>query len=49
MSYVLNMQRSVYFDALKARSLIFDEKLPFIWKKENGIELIQFNYCSKTN
>ena len=37
------------FDALKARSLIFDEKLPFIWKKENGIELIQFNYCSKTN
>ena len=36
-------------DAREAISLIFNEKLPFVWKKENGIEFIQFNYCTKTN
>lgn len=36
-------------DAREARSLIFNQKLPFVCKEENGIEFIQFNYCTKTN
>jgi hypothetical protein len=37
------------FEARKARSLIFDEILPFVWIKVNGIEVLKFNYCSRTD
>ena len=37
------------FDARVARSLIFNEKLPFVWIKVDGIEILRFNYCSRTD
>jgi hypothetical protein len=32
-------------NAIKAQSMIIDENCPYIWRIENGIEVLSFNYC----
>ena len=32
-------------NAIKAQSMIIDEKCSYIWRIENGIEVLSFNYC----
>jgi hypothetical protein len=31
--------------AIKTQSIIIDENWPYVWRLENGIEVLSFDYC----